>query len=90
MQIFDQNSTLMIVNFSFFYDFSNATAPTLMQYFCLIRTFGIYFLHNSEIHRIDDEKIWTTAIFYVLIIYYYYLSSVKKKLYIMADISGGP
>lgn len=68
MQMFDQNSTLMIVNFSFFfYDFSNATAPTLMHYFCLIRTFGIYFLHDSEIHRIDDEKIWTTAIFNVLI-----------------------
>lgn len=66
MHIFDQNATLMIMNFHFFYNTLNATAPTLMHYFCVICTSGIDFLPKSQRHRIDDEKIWTTATFYVL------------------------
>lgn len=65
MQIFDQIPTLMIINFSFFYNSLDATAPTLMHV-CLICTFAIYLLRNSERHRMDDEKIPTTATFHVL------------------------
>lgn len=51
---------------SFFYNTLNATAPTLMHYFCVICTFDIDFLPKSKRHRIDDETLWTTATFYVL------------------------
>lgn len=84
MQIFDQNATLMIINFHFFLQYLKCYGTYTDALFCVICTFGIDFLPKSERHRIDDETMWTTATFYVL----KFFVVVRKKIFIIIDISG--